>query len=540
MLINFNRRNLFFCGLVFIGIVVFCILGLPFTNWGFLHDDFGVIWHSKIQGLQNVLRLFYEHGMSCVPQPSNYMAPEQSFFAILYRPLVYVAYTIQMLFFNFNPYGYFLVMIFFHALNAMLLFYFFSILFDLSTAFWASLFFGFHLSLWDWMGWIAGQSHVINLTLILVIVLLFYHYINTYKFRYYAFAAILLLMSLFYRETAIILPFWFVLSLLFLKQCKVSEIIKHTWLFFAIDIVYLVVRFALYPLSVAGSGLKVTLSPLAFVYNLKNRFFDVVTFLVDVANLSWLSGDNRLLKGFLLTCFFSVVLWLFYKNSHKTILLYCLISMTLFMWPALLRYYSSRYLYKALPFLIVFFIYIFLKQENRHRLTRVGMFLFVGIAMMLLPLHLKTREVRLHKIELAFKSLANSSEIKDRKVCFVGLPYEYFPTGAAQALFIHGVDPSTPVYYDTSTFLWSKKYPAENPIRISIVDNVINLEVIDKQDCWFNPFNQFGKMGEYVKNKVDSVTGMVRMLTQVLDKKYAGQNLLFVTWDYKNWHFKIL
>ena len=137
-------------------------------------------------------------------------------------------------------------------------------------------------------------------------------------------------------------------------------------------------------------------------------------------------------------------------------------------------------------------------------------------------------------------NLAKDPLCKDRPLCFVGLPYEYFPSGVAQAMWLYGFSPSIPVYYDTSTFLWCKNTPSEyDPINIKIEKNIISLAVLDKGNSWLNPFNPFCIMGEIIKNKTRTSDGMVEELSYILDENYAKQNLLFITWDYKNWCFKI-
>lgn len=107
---NISKNNLFYAAII--GLAVFCILGLPFTNWGFLHDDFG-LWHIWNAKLKDVMRFFIEESSGNFIQPTNFNVPEQTFFTILYRPLYNVFLLIQRFFFGVEPYGYFLVTIFF-------------------------------------------------------------------------------------------------------------------------------------------------------------------------------------------------------------------------------------------------------------------------------------------------------------------------------------------------------------------------------------------------------------------------------------------
>jgi len=548
-------------------VVIFCILGLPFTQWGFLHDDFGVILHSHLPSFSSILTLFSEPGMSSVVQPDNFTVPDQSFFATLYRPVSYILYALQMKAFGFLPYGYFLVMIFFHALNSVLLFNLFALYFPIFISFLAALFFGFHLSYWDWMGWVAGQMHVINFTLILLIIVLFKKYLDNHevwimkpslssdvasagrqvqddkKWTYFL-ALFLFLISLFTRETALILPLWLMLALMLYKPNKsYLWYLKQTCWFWFIDIFYLVMRMLAHPIKTSGTDIKVILNPIDFILNFKNRFFDLVTFGADIANLSWLSGGNRLLKGSLIFLFFSFLIFLFYKNKQKKIMLFCLLSMSMFMWPAILRYYSSRYLYKTLPFFIIFLIIGILHSRYTTEQSKaffIKLFYIVLTAITccniaLLAKHMRYREQMLHKTSQAFDQLAqdlmNNPSIKNRALCFIALPYDIFPTGVAQALRMRGVPETQKIYYDNSTFVWSTKPITKNYISVTQAHNKLCLTSSDIS-AWFIPYNKLTAMG--------TITGTSSCICYDFDTQYQEKNLLFIMWDFEQHKFVIL
>jgi hypothetical protein len=550
MQLNLNSQSRMICGAILIGIIIFCILGLPFTKWGFLHDDFGVIWHVFNTKFHQIWFFFIEKSASCFVQPSNFTDFEQTFLSIFYRPLYNIFYFIQKFFFGLQPYGYFLTTIFFHAINSTLVFYAYSQFFEFQYAFWGALYFGFHLSLWDWMGWIAGQQQVINLTCMLLVVLFSFQFLHTKKVASMVVACFFYITSLFLRETIIVMPFWFPIAAWFHAYFQSTNwlwkrVFALCSVFFSLNFFYIALRLWLYPLKVVGSGVKISLSPFDFMKNLQNRFFDAVTMTVDVLNLSWLAGGHRHLKGFLIMLVVVLLCWLLYKNSQRKIILFLVFSIIPFLWPAILRYYSSRYLYKVLPFIIAIVIllitcYQTTKPQKFQKISRLILWGILCINGWLLFNHFKERENALNKINQAFKTLAISLPHQHQPLCFVGLPYETFPSGVAQAMWLHGINPSTPIYYDTSTFLWFKKRPVIDPLKITIKDNVITLMVLDETNSWFNPFNQFGRMGECIKYNIDPTSGMPRLLVQTLDKKYVTQNLLFITWDYKNWRFKIL
>ena len=110
------------------------------------------MWHGKIEALRELGNFFTEIGLHTFMQPSNYIAPEQSFFAVLYRPLLYGFYGVQYLLFGFSPYGYLLVSSLLHGLNAVLVWIVFKRYFSLSVAALGAGYFLFHLSMLNWFG----------------------------------------------------------------------------------------------------------------------------------------------------------------------------------------------------------------------------------------------------------------------------------------------------------------------------------------------------------------------------------------------------
>ncbi len=569
--------------LVTIGIflAIFLILGLPFKNWGFLHDDWGVIYHAKTTG-NKISTLFTEGSMTAVQQPNNYIIPEQSFFAVLYRPFVYLFLHIQMVLVGVNAYALMLITIFFHALNAVLLFFILLGFISFWESLFATLLFAFHLSMWDWMGWIAGQNQVVNLTLVLVITMLLkkyfatnsplisfetpYRLLRTNAGLYLISATLLYAFSLFYREEALIMPFWLMLSIPFmvrdasllttngnnkpfparLKERSISKDMSVTISSFLIATAgYFFVRSYNFPLKSTGAGIKGHLSITSFLYSLKNRFFDVVTLLTDIANLAWLPGGNRLLKGSLLALFLSFILWLFYKNKKKLIILYCITSMFMWMWPAVWRYYSSRFLYMGLPFLVVALVllvtqYRYKSPKAKNRWVNVAGIFCIALTItntMLLFTHFKYREKQLHTTANAFKDLIQNPALIGKKVCFIGLPYDTFVSSVAQAMWLNGIPADTPIYYDNTTFLWgSNIQPAD--ISIESTKDGFHLTSHNPDHAWFLITNSCLPMG--TKSIEKEKMGKILELNYQIDKKYLTSEHVWITWDYEKQCFIVI
>ncbi len=525
-------------------IAIFITLGLPFTNWGFLHDDWGVIYHAKTMG-NDLLTLFTEGSMTKVTQPSNYLVPEQSFFAVLYRPFVYAFLHVQMLLFGVTPYALLLITIFFHALNAILLFMLLLSFITFWESFFATLLFAFHLSLWDWMGWIAGQNQVVNLTLVLGIVWLVKKYLDQNKSWYLLPTTLLYTISLFYREEALILPFWLIISIpLYLKNHRIKKIIITTSPLFIATISYFIVRLYNFPLKSTGAGIKGHLNFTSFLYSLKDRFFDLVTFLSDITNLAWLPGGNRLLKGSLIALLLSFALWLFYKNKNKLVILYCIISMFMFMWPAIWRYYSSRFLYMGLPFLVVAMVLLVTNYRYKNSESRTCWVKAAGIFCIALTLinsillftHFRHREHALHTVANAYKELIHNPAITGKTLCFIGLPYDTFVTGVAQAMWLNGFPANTPIYYDNATFIWGNTIKQEN-ISIKQTKDGFRLTSNNPDHAWFLITNSCMPMGEKIVRKEQ--WGRIIEFSYHVKPQYLTPEHLWVTWDYKNQRFKV-
>lgn len=528
------------------------VLGFFFTNWGFLHDDFGVVWHISTS-FDNLLKLFIEPGMTCVYQPSNFHMPEQSFFAVLYRPFSCIFYALQFKIFSFSAYGYFLTTIMLHACNAVLFFFLLRSCIPFTAAFLATLYFGFHISFWEWMGWISGQEHVINFTLILIIIHLLKYHLDSKKMIPLFGALLFFLISLFTRETAIFFPLWLPFAVSLYRKYNTPQIsafhdvITITCSFFSVSALYLGIRCFMYPIKTQGQGIKVILNPIDFFFNLKNRFFDAVTFLADSANLSWLSGGHRLFKGSLMTLFIVLCITLFIHNRKKGLFLFFILSGFLFMWPALLRYYSSRYLYKTMAFFIVggLCLITYFKSSTAlytSRIAKITGYAMVCIIManaLLLAFHMKHREHDLHVTEQAFKELLLNPTIINRNLCFVALPNDRFITGVAQALWMFGYDKNKQIYYDQATFVGYKNQPSGNNLSITKHDNQLHFISCDQEKIWFcdpNPFTRMGTITIKQRNEGENVVDMC----YTFDQEWSSKNLLFVTWDYQTSRFVIL
>lgn len=524
------------CLIIFLA--TFCILGLPFTQWGFKTDDWGNVYHSIIRDWQGLLNFFTEGNSERFCNPANELAPEQAFFQGLYRPMSFVYYFIQYCIFGVNPYGFFLVSNLFHALNASLLFLLFCNVASLTASFLAALFFAFHPSLWNWIGWTSAQTYFIELFVLLLIIFALQKYITTHKFGYYIAACILFCANLFLKEQTIILPLWlFIASHLYFsyhkKENPLIESLKIASGFFLVTIGYVVARLHFFPMTAATGTLTFEPTLQSFVTRISSRFYDFVTYFNDALALSWLGQGNPLLKGSIMLVIFAVMAWLFVYNTRKKFVIFSAISMALFSWPALLMHYQPRYLYLALPWTLAIWLILIEFYEPSEKVSRNIRQFFITACMLLISFNacflaksLQERQSILHIITTAFQDLVTDTRTLNRNICFLALPQRWFQQGSTQAVLMLSRDDTKQVYQFNAPI---------NPIDgAAMPENYVVITRPDKNHfictstnpnaLWFTTQTQ---------EKTDTST-------IIIQDRWLEGNPLFVAWDYVHQKFRIL
>lgn len=509
-------------------------LWLPYSDWGFIIDDFGLVWNSKIHGFMQLSKFFSDKGLHTFFQPANYVPPEQTFFAVLYRPVLYVFYAIQYLLFGFNAYGFLAVSAIVHAINAWLFFIILQCYVSRVCALLGSLYFLFHLSMLYWFGWVTGQQHIVALFFLLGGFIAYKKFEASKNYMWLALISVNILASIFTRETALVIPFWVLFSTIWFWKdiSNKGALLLTTW--FPV-VGYLGWRVARFPLKSSSNDLTwVTKGGFAFFTFLKEQFLNYVTWVVDLVNLGFMGGGNRLRKGSLIILIVVFLIWLFFKCRKKSIVLFLLLSSIAFAWPAVVRFYTSRFMYEALPLFV--FAIILLIFENDFSFKPKAFF-FAGLIMfnaVIFPLVLHEREKALIVIDKAFKDLI--VELKEAKsVCFAGLPFGWFCTGTAQACYMYGLPESVSVYYDKGTFVWSELILDKDPIEMQaklLGGGVLEMELQLPQKFSFQDRGtQFGTK-EYISKRNATI-----LRWDMNNKRFLVPEVL-ITWDYQKWRFK--
>ena len=153
--------------------------------------------------------------------------------------------------------------------------------------------------------------------------------------------------------------------------------------------------------------------------------------------------------------------------------------------------------------------------------------------------YLKKRENFLHKLHVAFDHLSQNSKIKNRVLCFVGLPWSYMGTGAAQAVWLRGVNLSLPIYYDKNTWVHNADLNIKGQVKIEVIKKGFRIKSQNSDKLWFAGCGQKEfSMGRKVVHKAEN--GKVVDMSFILDEKYLKQRPVFISWDYRNHKFLIL
>jgi hypothetical protein len=513
--------------------------------WSFRTDDFGIIWHSQINSWHDIIKFFTGRGTLSIVQPSNFRPLPQDFFSVFYRPMSYIFYAIQTFFFNFSPYPYFGVKIFFHSLNTVLLQHlFFLFTRNQLVAFFAALLFAFHSTLAgpSGIGWITLETHTINLTLLFFCIIALKKYLDLTKGSFLFLSLLTFNISLFHIETGLFLPLIIVIGVYFYTNNK-NVSIKTGTLFFLSSLFYLGTRFAIYSTQESGAGYSFLdrINPLMF---LKTRFFDIINLCCDLAFIPWLGEGHTSIKVSVLSIFAISVITTFVLSKRKNLQLFLFFAFIVMLWPALIRYYTTRYLYTALPLFIAFFL-----AALKYNTIKVSSFLkkiiFVFTSLFIIAngfyviASLRTQSQESMVLHNAFQKLKDHPEILNKNLCFIGLPIKWFRTGITQAVWMQGINKKYPVYYDQQTTI----HDYESPFQLHIVPitDGFRLAIINGANAHFWNFKDSALyMGSSTIHRKLQDNNAVVDISYILDKEWLDKKPFFITWDYEKNLFKII
>jgi hypothetical protein len=173
---------------------------LPYVNTlkhNFVWDDNSLITTNQwIKSLSNIDKFFTDYSTASDDRTNK-----------IYRPITTLSYALDYQLWGLNPYGYHLNNVVLHFFVSISLFLFIKNVFGNNfIAVLTSLLFGVHPVHTEAISWVKGRADIL-MTLFFVLSLLFYHISNTKKKKFYYFLSLILfIISIFSKETSVVLP----------------------------------------------------------------------------------------------------------------------------------------------------------------------------------------------------------------------------------------------------------------------------------------------------------------------------------------------
>lgn len=564
---------------IIIFVLVFGILGIPYTLWWFNGDDFSgiaIAYHTKT--FKELLHWFIDGNISRYLYPTNnplYVPPGQPVhyllpcFGAYYRPLYCIYLTLLYWMFGVNAYPFYLANVFFHALNTVVLFNVFANIITCLPAVIAALFFAFHPQIGYRFGAIVNLHYYIDTFLMLVLLICFFRFLQTRRWGLYAIALLLFMATLFTRETSILLPC--VLALIafaFLyqyqhqsaKQAVVFAFVQSS-LFIVTSFLYLALRLTLYPVMFTSTGsVSIIEKMILWLHHLPYRIPELLWCSYDVLFLSWLPWGYPLLRGFILAGALLGLLILFLYCTQKLWFFIFVFSGIIMLWPSWFINYSPRYLYEALPFFMLAFViavgFTTLGKDLLYRATLVASCGFLFFLLWLATYNLLCRQTKLNHMKNAVYEMLSDKRIAGHALCFAGFPGDGFSTGIEQAFWVMGNNSSYPIVYDGTTiiiqhhanvvknngfFLRCCPYFDHNYIHVTFDGKRLRLTSSNESKVIFyeHPQEAHDWLGTHTirqKNRQSSITDIEIEFAPSI-KAY---NPIIITWDYEKQRFMVV
>lgn len=537
-------------------LIIFTVLGLAFIPWGFTGDDCSLIFHAKISSWRQFFSLCSFDCIANYGSPSNFIPPEASFLKVSCRPLYLMLYAPQVLLLGGNPCGYFLLMVAFHAIVAVILF---NILLFLTGsyagAWWGALFFGFHASVASWMGWIAAQIYPLSLALILISLIALFHAITRRKFLFYIIAAIFYALALFLFEIVIFFPVTLIaLYPLYRIAAKNNvstpprtfwQYATRTWPFWTLTGVFLAMRLIAHPIAFSSSPIQLTLQSL-----IRTMGHYVLRLSYELPGFSIIGSTNSVVKYTFFLVALTFFLYLLLRHERWFLITTTLCAGLFFSWPIMINEPPCRYLYFSIPFFIIGAFFLLFKRICQHRSLVIFCWLFLCFNVSYVTLKMYLREQKHHQFMTAYATLGANKEIAHKPWCFIGLPIE-FRESLAQTLWMLSINCNFPIFYDNATFAFSpKKEILDEPLSfsrpheavlITPIKNGFRLRSQNPESRWWS-YNQKSSlsMGDFVINHQDPIHGLIYDFSYVFDAKFRNQSIIFIAWDYQHGSFNVL
>ncbi|MHA1696364.1 MAG: hypothetical protein ACTSUG_13940 [Candidatus Helarchaeota archaeon] len=582
---SFFIRNKRLSLALLIFIVVFCFLGLPFKNWWFAggQDDYTHIYNlgykTKNWSWQKISTHFFNDGNH--PQEINSTSyKKQSFLTTCYRPFACILNTLFYRLFNTNTYCFHLANVFIHAINAIILFFIFLYFTSFLIAFLLSLLWAFHPILgYNFSNFVQFHGYI-DLTWILLVFIFLKKYLDSKKWLFYLLSCLFFTISLFTRETSIVLPSILFLGV-YLYKNRLNTITIKSFLkqfitnlktvsgFISISICFLSLRLYLYPIGkISFTNSSTIASNITFIQTIKNLSTNIFIysklFIYDLFGLSlipWEPSYKILRLGLFITILFSLI-FLFIKNRKKIYIIYFLISGLILFFPAFVRQrYTTFHLYNVYPFIFLIFIFLFKfykgKKQFKFKKTLITTLIVLTLSSIFLTTKMFYRREKIMALQAkAIQNLIQNYLDSNKTICLIGLPAGLFENKIETLLYTLTQNENLKIFYDlsfvtrsTNIFVnkipewkillnkyYKEKFLKENLIEIKTIKNGFKFITKNPKKIFFKfNNNNYPSCGKKIINKTTKIKNekLVTNFTLIIDSKILKKNLTFITWDYK-------
>lgn len=208
---NFFNTHFNLSVFLILTIVAFSLYGKTiFFDWSYLDDDVLILDRLDYLKFSNIKNIFCDTVFSQGGQDK------------FCRPLLNISFTLDNFVYNTKPFGYHLTNILIHLFTSFLMFFLLSKYYDKQKTFLIVLLFVVHPSITQAVAWVPGRNDSL-LALFSVLSFLFLHYyINNKKFYYFLLYVLSFACVLLIKETAILLPIFYMFYL-YLKKCTKKQ-----------------------------------------------------------------------------------------------------------------------------------------------------------------------------------------------------------------------------------------------------------------------------------------------------------------------------
>jgi hypothetical protein len=200
----FQNINIKF--LIILTLIVFAVYGKSLLfDFTYLDDDILILdkqEYLKISNIKNILT-------------DTVFAQGQDKFC---RPLLNVSFLIEKYLYGVNPWGYHLTNIIIHILTVFSIFLLLSLKYDKKKVFLLSILFACHPAITQAVVWIPGRNDSLLALFTILSFYFFVKYFDNKKKEYILFHLLFFVFALLIKETAIIVPLFYIIYILSKKQ----------------------------------------------------------------------------------------------------------------------------------------------------------------------------------------------------------------------------------------------------------------------------------------------------------------------------------